>query len=328
MKKILAVVIIVALTLATLSVLSTSIVRGDTSEAKILSYSWNVAPANTILSQYSGDLAAVGEVQNVGSNVLSYVYIGGAAYDSSGNLLCTSESQAYVFDMLPGQKAPFYLDFNPANSATGDQSWVPNVTNVTVAVADAVDTNETLYSGFTIPSGTVSAHLDSSGTYTVTGNVQNSGNQAVGNFWVVTTFYNASGTVIGLNYTNNLSTSLAPGNSVSFTATPTDNTAQLSSEIATYSFLVQSLPLTSSTTSTPTPIPSVSSTQPSTSPTNTQPTQSKSTSVSSETIEAIAAGAVVAVIIIIVVLLLMRTRNKKAPVEPTPPAEPTPQPQP
>ena len=220
--------------------------------------------------------------------------------------------------MLPGQKAPFYLDFNPANSATGDQSWVPSVANVTVSVADAVDTTDTLYSGFTIPSGTVSAHLDSSGTYTVTGNVQNSGNQAVGNFWVVTTFYNASGTVIGLNYTNNLSTSLAPGNSVSFTATPADNTAQLSSEIANYSLLVQSLPATSSTTSTPTPIPSASSTQPSTSPTGTQPTQSKSTSLLSGTIDAIAAGVVVAVIVIIALLLLIRNRHKKAPVEPTP----------
>ena len=271
LKKILTVVIIVALTLATLSVLSTSIVRADTSEAKVLSYSWYVAPANPVLSQYGGDLAAVGEIQNVGSNVLSYVYISGAAYDSSGALLCASESQAYVYDMLPGQKAPFYLDFNPANSATGDQSWVPSVTNVTVSVVSVEESNQPQNTGLQIPAGSISAALDSKGTYTLTGTVQNVGTQASGQVWVVSTFYDALGTVIGLNYTNYLSNSLSPGEAVSFTATPVDNTAQLSSKIAKYSLLVQYLTLTPSPSPTPSPTPT-SVVTPSPIPTPTAPT--------------------------------------------------------
>ena len=46
----------------------------------------------------------------------------------------TSEATLFAIDLLPGQKAPFYIDFAPENSVTGDQSWVPSVTNVTVLV--------------------------------------------------------------------------------------------------------------------------------------------------------------------------------------------------
>ena len=63
--------------------------------------------------------------------VLGDVVVYGAAYNSSGTLVDTSETTPFAIDMVPGQKAPFYLDFAPENSVTGDQSWVPSVTNVT-----------------------------------------------------------------------------------------------------------------------------------------------------------------------------------------------------
>jgi len=327
-KKILSIIIIVALSLALFSVLSISFVKADTSEAKVLSYSWYVAPENTVQTQYSGDLVAVGEIQNVGSNVLGYVYVASSAYDSSGNLLGTGEVQIFGNDVLPGQKAPFYLDFPPSNSATGDQSWVPSVTNVTVSVVVATDTTDTLYSGFTIPTSTVYSHFDSSGTYTVTGNVENDGNQAVGNVWVVTTFYNASGTVVALNYTNSLSTSIASGDSISFTASPMDNSVQLSSGITNYSFLIQSLPITTSTTSSPTPTATLppSSSTPSTSTIVASPTQLHPTSVSLATLEAVVFAIVVVAVAVIValMLLIMRGRHKKGSVES--PIQPSPQP--
>ena len=61
-------------------------------------------------------------------------------------------------------------------------------------------------------------------------------------FVVVTSFYNASGEIVSFNITSYLDsnsggTSFAPGDSSSFTATPTDNTPTLSSEIANYSLL-------------------------------------------------------------------------------------------
>ncbi len=318
MKKIITALILVALILATFSLLPAPSVRADASEVQVLSYSWYVAPVNTVQALYIGDLVAVGEVQNVGSNVIGYLYVEGTASNSTG-IVASAEARAFGINLAPGQKAPFYLDFAPEHSVTQDQSWVNDTTNVTVLVGYINDTNETSYSGLSIVGSTA---IDSSGTYTVTGTVQNTGDETTGNVWVVTTFYNASGTVLGLNYTNFLSNSLAPGNSVRFTATPTDNTAQLSSEIANYSVLVQSSPLTVIATPTPSPSPSPSPTPTATS--STQPTQSPAP-VSSGLIYAVV-GAIVVVVVVLAALLLLRKRHKNAQFEPPPPPPPPPPP--
>ena len=69
MKKIITAVILVALILAAFNALSAPRVKAQTSEAKVLSYTWYAAPADTTLAEYVGDLVAVGEIQNVGSTV-------------------------------------------------------------------------------------------------------------------------------------------------------------------------------------------------------------------------------------------------------------------
>ncbi len=320
MKKTIVIVILAVLTLASFSMLSVSSVRADASEAKVLSYSWYVAPSNTVIAEYFGDLVAVGEIQNVGSNILGAVSVGGIAYNSTGTAVASNVATAYASDLLPGQKAPFYIDFPPEASITGDQSWVPSVTNVTVEIAYVTDTNATQYSGLTIPTSSTS-YVDRSGTFTVTGSVQNTGDETPGNVWVDATFYNSVGTVVGLNYTNYLSSSLAPGASVTFTATPTDNTAQLSSEITNYSFLIQSSPPTASATSPPS---GTSAPQPSSSPVaSTQPTPSPL--ISSALIYA-AVSAIVIVVVVLAPLLLLRKRHKNKQFEPPPPPPPPPPP--
>ena len=322
LKKIISAVILVILVLASFSMLSPSKVnaQANTSEATVLSYSWYVAPANTILAEWPGDLVAVGEVQNVGSNVLGSVIVYGAAYNSSGGILDTAEAPILVNDITPGQKAPFYLDFMPETSVTQDQSWETNVTSVTVDVNYITIANTTQYSGLTIPSDTISAG-DSSGTFTVTGAVDNTGNQVAGSVWVATTFYNSSGAVIGLNFTNYLSSALSPGDSVPFTATPTDNSVQLSSEITNYSFDIQSGAVTPS--ASPSPAPSGSSVQPSSSPTTSaQPTKSPVSINSEETFAALAA--MVGVAVVVTAMLLIRKHYKIAKFEPPPPPPPPP----
>ena len=65
-------------------------VKADASEAKILSYSWYVAPANTASqAQYAGDLIVIGEVQNIGTNTIGNVAIGADAYNSTGGFLAS-----------------------------------------------------------------------------------------------------------------------------------------------------------------------------------------------------------------------------------------------
>jgi hypothetical protein len=252
------------------------------------------------------------------------VLVDGFAANSSGIIVDTSEAYIFAVDLAPGQIAPFYLDFAPENSVTGDQSWVPSVTNVTVSVGYISDTNQTMYSGLTIPAASTSA-IDSGGTYTVNGIVENTGTQTTGDVWVVATFYNSSGAVISLNYTDYLDIpagasvgSLAPGDTVPFAATPMDNTATLSSEIANYSLIVETSPITSSASPSPTATPA-----PGTSPSSsTQPTQSPAPLSSAVTYGIV--GAIVVVVVVLAALLFLRKRQKNPQFEPPPPPPPPP----
>ena len=134
MKKIITAVILAALIVAAFSLLPAPPVRAQTSQAKILSYTWYTAPANTVLAAYIGDLVAVGEIQNVGSNVINYVDITAFAYNSTNQLLNSGTGIVYGTNLLPGQKAPFYVDFNPEYSLSQSNSYVSSVTNVTILV--------------------------------------------------------------------------------------------------------------------------------------------------------------------------------------------------
>ena len=270
MKKAATVIILVILIMSVFAVFSAPHVKAQTMEATILSYSWYIAPANTVLAQYSGDLIAVGDVENTGTSDLSAVFIDGAAYNSSGAVVCSAHVQLNsVPELLLSQKAPSYLDFYPEESVTQDQSWVGTVTNVTLKVGTLTLSSQTPYSGLKIPTSSIN-QFSNSGTYTVMGTVKNNGAETTGNVWVLATFYHSSGKVVGMNCTKYLTSSLLPGNSVAFTATPADNTVQMSDEIANCSLLVESSALTSSNTtpnptqnsSTPTPLSTASSSKP------------------------------------------------------------------
>ncbi len=309
-RKSLAIIILIALVLSAYGFLKAPDVKAQVSDAKVLSFTSYVAPSNTIIASYVGDLIVVGEIQNVGSNTLGYVYVGGNAYNSTGEVLASEETRVLGSFFAPGQKAPFYIDFQPEASVTGDQSWIPDVANITVYVT-YVNVTQPRYTGVGIPQGGSTAYLNS-GTYTVSGLVQNNGNQTTGAVGVITTFYNATGAVIGLNYTDFISNSLSPGQSATFTATPTDNSAQLSSQIANYSVIVQTLAYTAptptpSTSSNPTSSPSPPATTPSSSA-SPQPTLTPSPPTGPSTIVYVVAGVAV-VVIVIAALFFLRKRK-------------------
>lgn len=264
--------------------------------------------------RYIDDLVAVGEVQNTGTTTLGRIAIFGEALNSSLNILNEAESVLAV-PLLPGQKTPFYVDFNPAQSVTQDQTYTSSVTNVTLKVSIALPTNQTVYANLATNS---LSGFDNSGVYTVTGNVENNGSLTANDVSVATTFYDASGKVIGLNYTNYISSALAPDTQMSFSASPVDNSASLSNNVKSYAVLVEygstSTPTTShtgSTTPTPHTSPS-SSSKPKQTPTNTLIMYS-------------AVSAVVVVVVVLAALMLLRTRRRKAQVEqPLPPLPPPP----
>ena len=226
-----------------------SVKAASTSEVRILSYSHYVAPPNTVLASASGDLIVVGELKNVGSNTLGNVTVQGTAFSSSGSELAKTSSEAFVYDTLPNQTAPFYLDFNAASSSTDSLSFVSSVSSVIVTVTSVIDTTAKQYTGVIVPPVEGSFPYIPNATYYVIGTLLNKGTQVDQDPWVVTTFYNSNGTVIGLNFTDYLTKTLLPGDATRFYASPADDTAQLTNEIASYNLTVDSLTLAQPTSS-------------------------------------------------------------------------------
>jgi hypothetical protein len=318
LKKILAFVILVVLALASFNVLSLPNVRAQTNEAQVLSYSWYIAPSTTTTAEYINDLIAVGEVQNTGSTTIGAIWVTGQAYDSNGTVLASTEAQAMATNLVPNQKVAFYLDFTPEESVTQDQSWVPNVTSVTVSVATITNASDssTQYTGLT----TSNLNIDNNGgNYTVSGIIQNTGDQSVEDIALASTFYNSNGTVIAVSFTD-LGATLVPRQPTTFEVTPWDNTATLSSEIENYTILVQSIPVTPTATPEQTAQPT---TQPTSSPSGSpNPTQNPGIMTSIPTYALVIV--VIAVVAIIAGLMLLRRRGKSYQIEASTSPQPSP----
>jgi hypothetical protein len=330
LKKIVAILVISILVIGAFAAVSAPRVKAqETGKATIVSYSWYISQ-NQVTAAYAGDIVAVGEVQNTGNTTLGTISVYGIAYNSTGTALCTATADVYDQSLLSGQKAPFYMDFDPDFSSVSTEflasNWASSVTNVTLFVGAQVPTNQTAYAGLTT-SGL--NHLDNTGTYTITGTITNTGSQAVGEVWAVTTFYNASGTVVAINYTDYLDPSgsnylLSPGNGVTFTATPADNTAKMSSEITNYSILVESVPYAaSSSTSTP----SGGQSTPSPTPTATSPTKTNQPSTQNSLWTYVVVVVVAVVVAALIALTLFRNKRRNLKVEPPLPPPPPPPPQ-
>ena len=298
MKKILAVIIIAAFVLAAFTLLVGN-VNADASEATVVTYSQYVASSTSTIASAPGDLIVVGELRNIGANIIGNVTVQGSALSANGQTLAVTSSQAFTYYMLPGQKAPFYLDFAAQSSSTQDLSWVPSVTHVMISVTSVQDVSMRQYANVKV--GYDINYTDDSGLYVVRGTVENSGNLVAEEPWVVTTFYDASGTVVGLNFTDFLTSSLSPNGGVLFFATPADNNTQLTSQIVNYAFQVDSLTLTNSTSTSPTPTSTGS-----TSPTGQIP---------------ILPIVIVVVLVVVAVAALMLFNSRRKQLPPPPPTQ-------
>ncbi len=311
MKKATFLLIILVLTLSLTAATLTQIsnVKADTSEVKVLSYSYYTAPANTpTMASAIGDLIVVGELKNVGSNIVGNVTVEGTAFSSSGQLLATTLSEAFVYKMAPGQKAPFYIDFTAQSSTSGDLTWISKVGNVSVTVTAVTDDPVPPYTGIkfiTNPPSNLSDPV--SGIYLVTGTVQNQGNQNVSKFWAVTTFYDAAGKVVGVNFTQYLipyPSPFKPGDYSLFGATPSDSTPQLVSQISDFSVIIDAIVSLS-------PTPNASN---SASPTAT-------TNVATPAFPTLPVIVIVVLVVAAVLGLLLFSRHQKTPPPPPPPPE-------
>ncbi len=300
-RQLLALTILTILTITSFTALLIIPTSAASSNANVLSYRWYIAPYGGHAVN-EGDLVVVGEIENNGTTNIAYMYLKGYAYINETQAAETSPIQIYGNNLEPGQKAPFYLEFLPGSSITGDNTYAPNVTSVVVVPTYVKTSDDEMYQDFTVTSD----NSTSSGIYSVIGSVKNTGTQTASDVRVITTFYNSSGTVVSLNYTEVLSSSLKSGSSLSFAAVPVDG---YSGEITSYAILVQSTANIPTPTATPTAAPSATATP--TPTTSTSPTATPtSTPTGTQDYTLIIVGVVVVGVVALVGVVLFMRRNR------------------
>jgi hypothetical protein len=239
-------------------------------------------------------------LQNVGPNTIESVILSGTVYTEDGNAQAYSYSTAFVNYLVPQQKAPFYMSFN-----VEDNSWLSlPIDRVDFTINLANSTSNYQYPDLKIISS--SGGVDEEGVYWVNGKVQNSGVQTASHIRIIGTFFNSSGTVVAVGYTDPLTPiSLASSDITSFKVGAFDlNQSEVSSikKISSYSLLVQTEePILSGTAPTPSPYASSSTTSPSDSPLS--PTEPSS----SENSNSFPVELIYAIIIMVLILGLTQT---------------------
>lgn len=210
-------------------------VSSQPENVKVLSYGWYVDSI--------GYLDVVGEVQNVGPNTIDFVVLSGTIYTKDREAQAYSyPTRVYVQYLIPQQKAPFYMEFPPEVSVTGNLSWLSlGIDRVDFTVNLANTASSYQYPDLTVKSS--SGGADAEGVYWVSGTVQNTGTQTATNIYVIGTFYNATGTVVAMGYTDAIApASLSPSSVASFKFGAFDlNQSVVPStlKISRYSLLIQ-----------------------------------------------------------------------------------------
>jgi len=299
--------------LASLALALVPKVSSQPKNINILNYSWYIDSL--------GSFIVVGEIQNNGPNTIAAVFLSGIIYTKDGEAQAYSIGGAFVNHLIPQQKAPFYVEFLPERTSTGDLSWISigvDRIDLTITQAEIIDSFQ--YPDLIVQSS--SGGVDAEGVYWVTGSVQNSGTQIAKKVRVIATFYNASGTVIAVGYTNPLTpTSLDPSNTASFKVGAFDvNQTGVSTirKITSYTLLIQveepllSGPAPSLPTSTPIP----SDDSPSPNPTESPRSNNSNNSSNSNTIpqEAQYAALIIGVIVVlagVIVFIKIKKLNLK-----------------
>ncbi len=308
-KSMVCLLVLLAVCSLSLTLVPTALSQADS--IKVLSYTWYVDSIDY--------LTVVGEVQNVGINTVDSVLLTGTATASDGTIV-GSTTQAYAINLVPQQKAPFYMEF-PPSEAIGNDWYSAGVSGVNIVVRVANATANYQYPDVKITNKQASIGSGSTdkGVYWVNGEIKNTGSQTAQNIRVIGTFYNASGAVVAVGgYINDVvAASLAPSATATFkfgafdinqTGIPSDR------KITDYSLVVlveepilQGTPPSIAPTTPASPATSQSPSDTSTS-TSTQPSGSNPTgSLPSQWIYAIVV--VVAVVAVATALLLLKKRS-------------------
>ncbi|MGA3112362.1 MAG: FxLYD domain-containing protein [Candidatus Bathyarchaeia archaeon] len=296
----------VALLLLSIGLVAVPKTHSQTADVKVKNYSWYVDP--------EGYLDVVGLVQNVGPNTISSVSLTGTVVGPAGADVADSGTQVWVSDLLPQQEAPFYMEFvSPRTSST--VSWYEviqagDLVSIQFNVASANATSSYQYQGLSITSSKASIGTTGgyAGAYVVNGVIKNTGDQTATNLTVVGAFFNSTGSVVGVSYTNYLDPrALVPGNTTTFQIAALDlnqSAVPAALKIKSYQLLVQTQgPILQG--ATPVVSPQATGT---TGPTSSSTAPSSSTNPKSDisSIVPIAIAIVIAIIILAAAVLVVK----------------------
>jgi hypothetical protein len=283
--KLLVLILVTMLSLSFVSILP--VFGQDDNVIKVLSYSWYTRSSD-------GHFIVVGEVQNKADFTVKSITVNGKVFSKDGLNVASSSIDVYGNYLLPQTKAPFYIDFPPNSTATGDFSWNATVDHVDFSISNSFPESNKEYNDMNFI-GIHGGLLN--GVYMLSGFVINNGNKTAEDVRVVGTFYDSSSRVVavGFNILDSSMSSLSPNQASGFTIIEFDPSPNLVSEIANYSLLVQTSTLTNASSSS-------SSSSPSSMPNN-----GNQTSGSFPLIYVI--GIIAIIIIVIAIALLMRRKR-------------------
>jgi len=269
----------------------------QTQSIKILGYSYYF--------DNQGILDVVGQVQNIGTSTIMSVILTGSVYEPGSSTVIESNSytQVWASYITPGQEAPFYMEFYPPQNSNSNYWSASEVGNIGLTVTQANATSSYQYPDLKIVSstGSIGTAGGLNGAYVVNGEIKNTGTQPATNVTVVGAFFNSTGSVVGVGYTDYLTPQvLTPGNTTTFQIAAFDLNQTIvpaSLQIRSYQLLVQTeLPILQGTP------PPTTSTSPSTG-TSSSTSSGSSTAKSSVTSKNSSFNTTMYVIIIAAVLL-------------------------
>jgi len=186
-----------------------------------------------------GLLVVVGEVQNVGSNTIARVIIQGIATSSDGTQI-SSGTPAWVNNLIPQQKAPFYMEFY---SQENGGAWISDIAKIEISVYQADPTANYQYPDLKITNdlSSIGSTSDDKGVFWVTGKVENTGSRTADGITVYATFFNNAKDVVAVGYSETIA-SLSSSSSASFKLGAFDMNQSImpsDKKISSYSLLIQ-----------------------------------------------------------------------------------------
>ncbi len=216
--------------------------HSQTQNIKVVNWSWYVDP--------QGILDAVGLVQNVGPNTIKSVSLAASVIGPNNVDVADSGTQVWVLDLLPNQEAPFYIEFVSPHVSSQTTTWYELIqegalSSIMFRPVSANATSDYQYQGLSITSSksSIGTTAGYSGAFLVNGVIKNTGDQTATNLTVVGAFFNSTGNVVGVGYTNYLTPrALTPGNTTTFQIAALDlNQSQVPAalQIKSYQLLVQ-----------------------------------------------------------------------------------------